>query len=57
MISGYYNNRFLWFRIFGWGLLIKDTRRHGRLFSERAGYHKYVMIGFWLIRVLKKNRL
>ena len=25
----------LWFRVLGWGLCVKDTRRHALLFSER----------------------
>jgi len=54
-IYGYKQDGFMWFRIFGWGLVIKDTHNHALLFSERNGFTKYIMIGKWIIRLLKPN--
>lgn len=51
----HYHDLFLWFRIFGYGLKIKDTTKHMLLFSERNGYSKGIQIGKWRVGVLKKN--
>ena len=50
----YYSlNSFTWFRIFGFGLVIKDIEKHNLLFSERNN----LRIGFkyknYYIRFLK----
>jgi len=42
-----------WFRIFGYGLHWKDTRRVPPLFSERCGYSKRLHLGPIWIGVLK----
>lgn len=47
---------FGWFRIFGYGLHWKNTRRHPLLFSERNGYRKHRMIGPWSISALSPWR-
>ena len=41
-----------WFRIFGRGLAWKNTKIHPKLFSERYGYSKHIMIGNYLIKVI-----
>lgn len=46
---------FLWFRIFGVGLLIKDTKRHAMIFSERYGYARFIRVGRWIIRPLGRK--
>lgn len=52
----YYGNGVLWFRIFGAGLLCKNVKKRGFIFSEREGHTKYIMIGKYLIRVLKYGK-
>lgn len=44
---GHYTSGLFWFRAFGRGFHIKDTRRHPLRFSERNGY-----TNFWAIRKL-----
>jgi len=41
-----------WFRIFGYGLKIKDTTKYDLLYSERNGYSKAITIGRWRISCL-----
>ena len=54
--TGYYFEKGLfWFRIFGYGLHIKDTKRHQLMFSERNGLTKYWKVGVWIVRVLKPD--
>lgn len=43
-----------WFRLFGRGLSWKDLRVHSLNFSERYGYVKYLKLGNYAIRKLKK---
>ncbi len=43
-----------WFRIFGYGIHWKDTRRHRLLFSERNGYTRALTIRGWRFRLLKR---
>jgi hypothetical protein len=59
MKAFYYNYEkgFMWFRIFGYGVSAKDIRIFPRLFSERYGYTKYIMIGSYLIKYLPKCKL
>lgn len=45
-----------WFRVFGYGLHWKDTRRHPMLFSERVlgyGWRR----GPWIIKILYGSRI
>jgi len=42
-----------WLRLFGYGLLVKDRKRHPPLFSERNGYRKFVYVGRVAIGFLK----
>jgi hypothetical protein len=51
--ASYREKGFMWFRIFGYGLTIKDTHLFCKLFSERYRFSKFIMIGKWLIRGLK----
>lgn len=48
----YRQDGMFWFRVFGYGLHIKDTTRHALLFSERYGHTKKLLIGKWCIKVL-----
>ncbi len=43
----------LWFRIFGWGLLLNGGRMH---FSERYGHQgkPLLEVGRWRLRILKR---
>jgi hypothetical protein len=41
-----------WMRICGLGFHVKDTRRHGLLFSERNGYCWRLQVGAWSFRFL-----
>ena len=43
---------FLWFRIYGYGLIFKDTHKHSMLFSERNKIRKHLRFGKWLIKWL-----
>jgi hypothetical protein len=42
---------FLWVRLFGWGVLVKDASRHPPTFSERALGHGW-RLGRWVLRGL-----
>ena len=46
-----------WIRIFGIGLIIKDTTKIHVLFSERNGYTKLIKIGKWILRYLPYDRI
>jgi len=49
-----------WFRIFGYGLVIKDWRKDYPLFSERnfADLGKPILyIGYYIIRILKPDKI
>ena len=41
-----------WFRVFGWGLHIKDTSIHPLVFSERVGCRRKFIIGDLAIGLL-----
>jgi hypothetical protein len=41
---------FSWFRIFGYGLVIKDITIHPMIFSERMKKRRYLLIGKYLIK-------
>ena len=56
VITGHYNNRIGWIRIFGRGIKIKDTTIHPLLFSERYGYSKGITMGKWRVGILTNNR-
>jgi hypothetical protein len=47
------NNNFFWFRILGYGLVIKNTNVYPLLFSERMGLRKTYKIKNWSISKLK----
>ena len=50
----FYNSKdgLIWFRIFGYGLHIKDINRHDLLFSERVGARKRFVLRNYSIRIL-----
>ncbi len=48
----YHDNGFLWFRIFGFGIVIKDTTKHAPSFSEKYGYTKTLRLGKYSISML-----
>lgn len=52
----YYAEGYFWFRIFGYGLHIKDAKRHQLMFSERNGLTRYWKVGGWVVRVLTPNK-
>jgi hypothetical protein len=41
-----------WFRVRGYGLVVKDTRRRAPLFSDRHRLGRLWVLGPWLIRPL-----
>lgn len=45
----------VYFRLFGYGLAFKDTRRHRLYFSERMGLRKQLRVGPWLIEALGRE--
>ena len=47
------HKRGFWFRIFGWGASVINTKDYGMLFSERYGYQKRIRFGNWKIILLK----
>lgn len=52
MLNWYRCPGLFWFRIFGWGLVIKDPARHPPLFSERNGFVRTYRILGWSVKVL-----
>lgn len=44
-----------YFRLFGFGLGWKDTRRHPLLFSERNGHTPHAMVGAWSIAPIRQG--
>ena len=48
----YRTDGFLWFRILGHGLVIKDINKYPLIFSERYGYTKYIKIGKYIVRYI-----
>ena len=52
----YQENGFGWFRLFGYGLHWKDTKRHDLLFSERYKHTKYIMLCGYLIKLLTPSK-
>lgn len=39
-----------WFRIFGYGLNIRDLKQHPLMFSERNGYVWWFRVGSWMVK-------
>jgi len=54
-MTAYRCDGLFWFRIFGYGLHIKDMTKHPPLFSERNGNRKHLRIGKWSIGILKRG--
>ena len=44
-----------WFRVFGVGLVVKDTTRHSPTFSERMGLVRRVRLGRWTVSLLRRD--
>lgn len=54
MIFCYHKSQgYFWFRFFGYGLHIKDSKVTPMLFSERYGHTKRIRVGRWVVKVLK----
>ena len=51
----YYQDGLLWFRIFGGGFLIKNSKKHPELFSQRNRLKKSIRIGNYYIEYLSKR--
>ncbi len=56
IFQAYYKNQFIWVRIFGYGLKIKNTNLHPLLFSERTLNHG-LQIGIYRIGFLPKSKI
>jgi len=52
LFCGYFGKKIAWFRIFGYGLSIKNTHEYPLLFSERHGYRKGLQLGHYIIHGL-----
>lgn len=53
----YVTDGLFWVRFFGGnGFHGKNIKKHPLLFSERMGYRKYIKIGNWSFRFLKKSK-
>jgi len=53
MWAYYKSDGFMWFRVFGKGIHIKDISKHGSTFSERYGYRKSLRLGKWRMSLLR----
>lgn len=53
MLHYYCKDGFFWFRLFGYGLYVKDTNKHPMIFSERYGLRKTAKIKSYIIGLLK----
>ena len=54
LFSCAYTDSWIWFRIFGYGLIFINTKiRPEKTFSERQGLRTYLYIGKFKIRILK----
>lgn len=42
-----------WFRVFGYGLWLKDSSRHRLYFSQRNSLERFLRVGSWLIGVVR----
>lgn len=45
-----------WFRIFGYGVSIKDLKKNTLRFSERNGFKNLLIINRYAYTILKPNR-
>ncbi len=48
----YRKDHMLWFRIKGYGLIIKNLKSTSALFSDRNRLNKHIIIGKYIIRPL-----
>lgn len=49
----------IWFRVFGWGLHVRDLRRVGAvklLWSERNGFARIRQCGPFVVKILRPGR-
>lgn len=46
---------FFWFRVFGYGLHVKNLNKRGLTFSQRIGVVRYLKVGKYVITFLKRN--
>jgi hypothetical protein len=53
MISYNFNAGYIWFRVFGKGILIIDRSIHPPLFSVRTGRKKELRIGKYRIQLIR----
>ena len=49
MIQYSFKKHSYWFRVFGYGVSIRNTKSFRLLFSERNGLVKYFKVGNWVI--------
>lgn len=55
-LAYYSTDGFFWFRLFGVGLVIKDTRKHSLTFSERHGYSRIIKMGNYAVGFLPERK-
>lgn len=53
--SMYFKEDFMWIRIFGKGLLVKNTKTYALSFGEKNNHQNGFKIGNWYFRYLRKN--
>jgi len=52
----YFRSRgFFWFRTYGYGLVIKNTRVHPMSFSQRVNASQFIKIGRFVITTLRPD--
>ena len=56
MMGYYYTDGLFWFRLFGVGFLVKNTKKHTLLFSERNKLVNMLIFGNYAIRFLNKGK-
>jgi len=49
----HYERGLFFFRLFGYGIHVKDISRFRQYFSERNGYKRRLMIGNYAVSILK----
>jgi hypothetical protein len=57
ILQGCYTRGLFWFRLFGFGIHIKDRRLHQDLYSGRNGFVKRLKIGWLVIKPLGRDIL
>ena len=55
LLAWHYSPGLFWFRVCGWGLVIKDPTLYPPMFSERMGYRRFYNVFGWKVHFLKRG--